>query len=122
MSFHEVFYDKILEEGNEDTNSYLVPHTSSRKVSEILDLLNEFKIQYLENGQVPKVDLNSFELDLFNTFTSFIPKDYFPRKFKNHTDDRGAFVEIMRAGSQDNHLIQQQFQELQEEIIITLEK
>ena len=95
----QVFYDKILVEGNEDINSYLVPHTSSRKVSEILDLLNEFKIQYLENGQVPKVDLNSFELDLFNTFTSFIPKDYFPRKFTNNTDERGAFVEIMRAGS-----------------------
>jgi len=95
----QVFYDKILEEGNEDTNSYLVPHTSSRKVSEILDLLKKFKIQYLENDQVPKVDLNSFELDLFNTFTSFIPKDYFPIKFKNHTDERGAFVEIMRAGS-----------------------
>ena len=95
----QVFYDKILAEGNEDINSYLVPHTSSRKVSEILDLLKEFKIQYLENGQVPKVDLNSFELDLFNTFTSFIPKDYFPRKFIKHSDDRGAFVEIMRAGS-----------------------
>jgi UDP-2-acetamido-2,6-beta-L-arabino-hexul-4-ose reductase len=95
----QVFYDKIIAKGNEDINSYLVPHTSSRKVSEILDLLKEFKIQYLENGQVPKVDLNSFELDLFNTFTSFIPKDYFPRKFIKHSDDRGAFVEIMRAGS-----------------------
>jgi UDP-2-acetamido-2,6-beta-L-arabino-hexul-4-ose reductase len=95
----QVFYDKILSESNENINSYLVPYTSSRKVSEILDLLKEFKIQYLENSQVPKVDLNTFELDLFNTFTSFIPKDYFPRKFTKHSDDRGAFVEIMRAGS-----------------------
>jgi UDP-2-acetamido-2,6-beta-L-arabino-hexul-4-ose reductase len=95
----QVFYDKILLEDNEDIDSYLVPYTSSHKVSEILDLLKEFKIQYLENGQVPKVDLNTFELDLFNTFTSFIPKDYFPRKFIKHSDDRGAFVEIMRAGS-----------------------
>ena len=95
----QVFYDKILLEDNEDIDSYLVPYTSSHKVSEILDLLKEFKIQYLENGQVPKVDLNTFELDLFNTFTSFIPKDYFPRKFIKHSDDRGAFVEIMRVGS-----------------------
>ena len=36
---------------------------------------------------------------MFNTFTSFIPKDYFPRKFIKHSDERGAFVEIMRAGS-----------------------
>ena len=78
---------------------YQIKHTNNKRVSEILDLLKEFKIQYLENGQIPKLDLNTFELNLFNTFTSFIPKDYFPRKFINHTDDRGAFVEIMRAGS-----------------------
>jgi UDP-2-acetamido-2,6-beta-L-arabino-hexul-4-ose reductase len=95
----EVFYNEIIKQDSENIQSYVVPHTSSRKVSEILGLLKYFKIQYLENNQVPKVDLNTFELDLFNTFTSFIPKDYFPIKFTNNTDERGAFVEIMRAGS-----------------------
>ena len=79
----EAFYNEIIKQDSENIKSYVVPHTSSRKVSEILGLLKYFKIQYLENGQVPKVDLNTFELDLFNTFTSFIPKDYFPRKFTN---------------------------------------
>ena len=95
----EAFYNEIIKQNSENIQSYVVPHTSSRKVSEILDLIKEFKIKYLENGQVPKLDLNSFELDLFNTFTSFIPRKYFPRKFKKHIDERGAFVEIMRAGS-----------------------
>ncbi|MDC3388474.1 NAD-dependent epimerase/dehydratase family protein [Flavobacteriaceae bacterium] len=95
----QAFYDEIIKQDTNNIQSYVVPHTSSRKVSEILDLLKGFKTQYVDNGQVPKVDLNSFELDLFNTFTSFIPKDYFPRKFIKHTDNRGAFVEIMRAGS-----------------------
>ena len=95
----EAFYNEIIKQDSEKIKSYVVPHTSSRKVSEILGLLKYFKIQYLENNQVPKVDLNTFELDLFNTFTSFIPKDYFPIKFTNNTDERGAFVEIMRAGS-----------------------
>ncbi|WP_430410896.1 NAD-dependent epimerase/dehydratase family protein [Kordia sp.] len=95
----EAFYNEIVKQDAEKIQSYVVPHTSSRKVSEILGLLKEFKTQYVDNGQVPKVDLNSFELDLFNTFTSFIPKDYFPRKFTKHSDNRGAFVEIMRAGS-----------------------
>ena len=95
----EAFYNEIIKQNSENIQSYVVPHTSSRKVSEILTLLKYFKIQYLENGQVPKVDLNSFELDLFNTFASFIPKKYFPRKFTKHSDERGAFVEIMRAGS-----------------------
>ena len=31
-------------------------------------------------------------------FPLFIPKSYFPRNFTKHTDNRGAFVEIMRAG------------------------
>ena len=95
----EVFYNEIIKQDSEDIKSYIVQETSSRKVSEILALLKYFKTQYLENGQVPKVDLNSFELDLFNTFTSFIPRDYFPRKFIKNSDDRGTFVEIMRTGS-----------------------
>ena len=88
----EAFYNEIIKQNSENIQSYVVPHTSSRKVSEILDLIKEFKIQYLENGQVPKVDLNTFELDLFNTFTSFIPRYYFPRKFTKHSDYRGAFL------------------------------
>ncbi|WP_408032616.1 polysaccharide biosynthesis C-terminal domain-containing protein [Tenacibaculum xiamenense] len=95
----EVFFQEIIKKDTDEIQSYVVPHTTSCKVSEILTLLKDFKIQYVDNGQVPKVDLNSFELDLFNTFTSFIPKDYFPRKFTMHSDDRGAFVEIMRAGT-----------------------
>lgn len=95
----QAFYDEIIRQNAETIQSYVVPHTSSRRVSEILELLTSYKMQYIDNGQVPKVDLNSFELNLFNTFTSFIPKDYFPRKFTKHTDERGAFVEIMRAGS-----------------------
>ena len=94
----EAFYNE-LSNNDKAVNSYVVPHTSNKKVSEILELLKGYKVQYVDNGQVPKVDLNSFELDLFNTFTSFIPKNYFPRKFTKHTDNRGAFVEIMRAGS-----------------------
>ncbi|MDB4419810.1 NAD-dependent epimerase/dehydratase family protein [Akkermansiaceae bacterium] len=95
----ETIYNEILKQNTEKIQSYVVPHTSSRKVSEILEILKSFKRKYVDNGQLPKVDLYSFELDLFNTFTSFIPKDYFPRKLMKHTDERGAFVETMRAGS-----------------------
>ncbi|WP_299837537.1 NAD-dependent epimerase/dehydratase family protein [uncultured Tenacibaculum sp.] len=95
----ESFFKEITSEQKENINSYIVPHTSSRKVSEILSLLKSFKQQYVENGQVPNVPINTFELDLFNTFTSFIPETYFPRKFTKHSDNRGSFVEIMRAGT-----------------------
>ena len=96
----QAFYEEIIAKDlPKAVDVFIVPHTSSRKVSEILSLLKDFKTQYIDNGQVPKIDLNTFELDLFNTFTSFIPKEYFPRKFTKHSDNRGAFVEIMRAGS-----------------------
>lgn len=94
----EEFFHEIINPAKE-IKKYLVPHSSSKKVSEILELLVSFKKKYVDNGEVPQVDLNSFELDLFNTFTSYISKDYFPRKFVKHSDNRGAFVEIMRAGS-----------------------
>lgn len=92
----EVFYAEIISE-NIKTEKKIVPHTASKKVSEILTLISSFKKDYVENGVVPNVSQGSFEINLFNTFTSFIPKSYFPRKFTKHEDNRGAFVEIMRA-------------------------
>ena len=74
-----------------------IRYTSSKRVSEVLELLKSYKNEYLDKGQIPKVEINSFELNLFNTFRSYIPKTFFPRNFTNHTDDRGSFVEIMRA-------------------------
>lgn len=93
----EVFYNAIVEE-NSTSKVVQVNATASKKVSEILEQLNGFYNDYVQNGEVPNVAIKSFELNLFNTFTSFIPKDYFPRKYTKHTDPRGSFVEIMRAG------------------------
>ena len=78
---------------------YQIRHTKSKRVSEVLELLKLFKNEYLDKGQIPKVEINSFELNLFNTFRSHIPKTFFPKNFTKHTDDRGSFVEIMRAGA-----------------------
>ncbi|QXP61872.1 NAD-dependent epimerase/dehydratase family protein [Olleya sp. HaHaR_3_96] len=93
----EAFYQEIIT-NNKQVNTKVVSHTSTKKVSEILKLLNNYKSTYMDNGVVADLR-NPFELALFNTFTSFIPKNYFPRKFVKHTDNRGAFVEIMRANT-----------------------
>lgn len=94
----EAFYQEIINTNTEQVTVKKIAHTATRKVSQILNLLNNYKSNYVDNGVV--VDLRDpFELALFNTFTSFIPKDYFPRKFVMHTDNRGAFVEIMRANT-----------------------
>ena len=93
----EAFYQEIID-NEKQINTVLVPHNATKKVSEILNLLNQYKITYIDNGVVADLS-DSFELALFNTFTSFIPKDYFPKKYLKHTDNRGAFVEIMRANT-----------------------
>jgi len=88
----------ILEEiraGKANPN-YVVPHTSELKVSKILSLLNEYKEQYQDRGIIPKLD-SEFEINLFNTFRCYMDiKNHFPVKLVQHTDPRGAFVEIIR--------------------------
>lgn len=73
-----------------------IPHSSEHKVSEILETLEKYKVQYFENGIIP--ELNSrFEVNLFNTFRSYINhKNHFPVKYVKNTDPRGSFVEIIR--------------------------
>jgi UDP-2-acetamido-2,6-beta-L-arabino-hexul-4-ose reductase len=76
----------------------VLAHSAEAKVSEILGLLQHFKTVYQKKCEFPALE-NSFEHNLFNTYRSYmdIPA-YFPRKFAQHTDNRGAFVEIARHG------------------------
>lgn len=80
----------------ESIENIYVDHTDSYKVSQLLDLLNTFKLKYFENGRIPCFN-NRFETNLFNTFrTYFNLNTYFPVKYKNNIDERGNFVEIIR--------------------------
>ena len=75
---------------------YLVPHTSVHKVSEILNLLEHYKADYFIGGNISALN-SKFQLNLFNTFRSYIDiKNHNPVKFVQHTDGRGSFVEIVR--------------------------
>jgi len=68
----------------------------TKKVSEILRLLYIFKEQYFKCGIIPAV-MNDNELNLFNTFRSYIDIDkYFPFLLRRNMDERGAFVETIR--------------------------
>jgi UDP-2-acetamido-2,6-beta-L-arabino-hexul-4-ose reductase len=82
---------------NSETNeNFTVGHTDSYNVSDILDLLYNFKNKYFENGQIPSFN-NQFEINLFNTFRSYFNlNSHFPIKYKNNIDERGNFVEIIR--------------------------
>lgn len=76
----------------------LVSHSSESKVSELLTLLQGYRDIYQKGGEIPQINSN-FERNLFNTYRCYMPKkDCFPRHFTKHSDNRGHFVELMRAG------------------------
>nr|WP_167816004.1 NAD-dependent epimerase/dehydratase family protein [Methanocorpusculum sp. GPch4] len=72
-----------------------VEHMAEYKVTELLEKLKGFRDTYQVKGIFP--DLNDrFELCLFNTFRSYIPKEHFPVKYKKNADPRGVYVEAMK--------------------------
>lgn len=80
-------------EGNEVLK---IKATNEFKVSTVLNLLESYQTQYTEGGIIPELK-STFEINLFNTFRSYINvQQHFPAKFIKHTDPRGSFVEIIR--------------------------
>ncbi|MCE2612445.1 NAD-dependent epimerase/dehydratase family protein [Flavobacteriaceae bacterium D16] len=78
-----------------NSREYEITPPHRLKVSEILEMLLEFKANYMGNGVFPDLT-DSFGKALFNTFRCYIPETHFPVKFTKHTDPRGSFVEIAR--------------------------
>ncbi len=79
-------------------NTLEIAHTPEIRVSDILNLLTQYKEQYVEKGVIPAMQ-NTFERNLFNTFRCYMPiREHFPVKFLQHKDSRGAFVEVIRLG------------------------
>jgi UDP-2-acetamido-2,6-beta-L-arabino-hexul-4-ose reductase len=99
-----IYVGELVEEiikairSNDNTHDMQIPHTAESKVSEILKLLEYYKEVYQEKGEFPSIN-NAFEHKLFNTYRCYMDiKNYFPRKFIQHPDKRGAFAEIARIG------------------------
>lgn len=83
---------------NDNSHELLIPYTAKTKVSEILSSLQYFRKSYQEAGVIPEL-VNDFQHKLFNTYRCYMNvAKYFPRKFVQHTDNRGAFIEIARQG------------------------
>ena len=91
----------IMENNNGEVkvNKLPVEHTSEKKVSELLAMLNAFKSEYYEKGIFPDIS-DTFTRNLFNTFVCYIDHDeFFPFHLKLNTDDRGSFVETVKLQS-----------------------
>ncbi|MEC8831638.1 MAG: NAD-dependent epimerase/dehydratase family protein, partial [Bacteroidota bacterium] len=96
----KIFIDTIFDKQSSeplDSNSFEVEIEPNHfvKVSRILELLNQFKSDYMEHGVFPNLE-DHFEKSLFNTFRCYVPESHYPVKYTKHTDPRGSFVEIAR--------------------------
>ena len=76
-----------------------VEYRAKYKVSELLDKLKGYYETYVVKGIFPDLE-DWFEVCLFNTFRSYLPKEHFPVKYNKHSDDRGIYVETMKFMSQ----------------------
>lgn len=63
-------FSKVIK-GEIKQSSYIPPATATIKVSEILNLLLDFRKLYLEQGIIPKFK-DKFEINLFTTFQSYL--------------------------------------------------
>jgi len=76
-----------------------VQHTIELKVSTLLKILESFKTDYFEKGEIPSLD-SQLRRDLFTTFLTYIDHgSFFPFKLKLNTDQRGSFVETVKLNS-----------------------
>ena len=91
-------------ESTENTEGWLqpkvleVPYRAKYKVSELLNKLQGYYDTYVVNGIFPAL-ADWFEVCLFNTFRSYLPKEHFPVKYLKHSDQRGIYVETMKFNS-----------------------
>ena len=94
--------DIIREKGNEE--SYEIQHDSRHSVQYIYTKLSMFKERYIDNNIIPDVHkpYDTFELDLFNTFRSYISSDKRLVTMDSYSDDRGYLSETIKtdAGGQ----------------------
>lgn len=82
-------------ENKVNDKQHLVPHSAQIKVSEILSKLYAYKAEYLEGNNIPELR-TSFEVNLFNTFKSYIDKEHYPVGLLKREDNRGYLVETIR--------------------------
>ncbi len=88
-------FEKAINEKIND-GGYWVSHQYVITVSSVLEKLESYKRDYFDNQMFPEFK-DSIDLDLFNTFRSYIDPNYFPQKLKLNTDDRGSFVETVKS-------------------------
>jgi UDP-2-acetamido-2,6-beta-L-arabino-hexul-4-ose reductase len=86
--------ESLIQELHGTTDIVTAPAGEPRGVAEVLHQLQDFRQVYLR-GEIPPL-LTSFDVDLFNTYRSFVFPQGFPIHPQAHVDDRGLLVETVR--------------------------
>ena len=80
-------------------NEVLLQHTAEIKVSALLKLIQGYKNNYFESGEIPDLS-NPFHKNIWNTFLCFLDHQlFYPFHLNLHTDNRGSFVETAKLKS-----------------------
>jgi UDP-2-acetamido-2,6-beta-L-arabino-hexul-4-ose reductase len=77
------------------TSATIRPEGTAAKVSQLLEVINDFAATY-RTGRIPALP-DKFHLDLFNTYRSYLFPTAYPFFPKKHTDSRGDFCELVQS-------------------------
>lgn len=78
----------------EDGKYCYIPVTHKVTLGEIVDLLEQFKIQP-KTLMMPKMPDGSFAKKLYSLYLSYLPKEKFVYSLKMNCDERGSFTELV---------------------------
>ena len=97
-----IYIDKVINEivselnNNNSISKKEITPDIKITVDEVRMKLLKFYAEYIENNTIPDIS-TEFDLNLFNTFRSYIKLNkFYPSKLKQNKDDRGNFIEILR--------------------------
>ena len=80
-------------------NEVLLQHTAEIKVSALLKLIQGYKNNYFERGEIPDLS-NPFHKNIWNTFLCYLDYQlFYPFHLNLHTDNRGSFAETVKLKS-----------------------
>ena len=87
---------EALIEAAEGPDTTIRPAGESHAVSDVLARLRGYHALYAERGEVPDLS-HTFDVDLFNTYRSFVFPGVFPIHPQLHDDARGRLFEAVRS-------------------------
>lgn len=82
---------------NGDTGTILIDKTQKINVGELLNKLVYFSESY-RNNIIPDLK-DQFDLNLFNTYRSYLYPEYYPKDLELKTDNRGSLYESIKLTS-----------------------